>query len=123
MIWSRNAKPWKKAETERADRMAEEIGCIFCWLDEGHRGPCDHRHHIKEGNVRMGHWYTLPCCERHHNDCHNGTFGHAVQIDRWLKVQHALDLSDELPLSKIYKPEKALSEALESQQQSENRNG
>jgi hypothetical protein len=101
VIWSRNAKPWTKAESTRADRMALEIGCIFCWLDRGERGPCDHRHHIISGNKRMGHWYTLPCCEDDHAKCHDGTYSHAVQIDRWLKVQHALDLSDELPRSKI----------------------
>lgn len=101
MIWHANAKPWTKAEKARADRMAAEIGCIFCWLEDGQRGPCDHRHHIISGNKRIGHWYTLPCCTRHHGDCHNGTFNHAKQIDTWLKVQHALDLSDELPKSKI----------------------
>lgn len=101
MIWHRHAKPWKKAELARAERMAVEIGCIYCWLEEGHRGPCDHRHHIKNGNKRMGHWYTLPVCERHHNDCHNGTYSHANQIDKWLKVQHALKLPDDLPKSKI----------------------
>ncbi len=111
MIWHRNAERWTTAEKARADRMAEEIGCIFCWLDKGERGPCDVRHHIISGNKRMGHWYTLPCCERHHTDCHNGTFIHAVQIDRWLKVQHLLSLSDELPKSKIFKRESLLSEA------------
>lgn len=111
MIWHRNAKPWTKAETARADRMAQDIGCIFCWLDEGHRGPCEHRHHIKCGNKRMGHWYTLPCCEKHHNDCHNGTYNHATQIDRWLKVQHALGLDDALPPSKIMPRRGPVSEA------------
>lgn len=103
MIMHRNAKPWTKAEKARAERMALEIGCVYCWLERGHRGPCDHRHHIKEGNKRMGHWYTLPVCEDDHQKCHNGTYGHADQIDKWLKVQHALGLSDELPVSKIYK--------------------
>ena len=111
VIWHRKAKRWNKAELDRADRMAIEIGCIYCWLEEGHRGPCEHRHHIKEGNVRMGHWFTLPCCNRHHADCHNGTYGHADQIDKWLKVQHALNLSDELPPSKIYKRREVLTEA------------
>ena len=111
MIWHANQKPWTKAEKARAARMALEIGCIFCWLDEGERVPCDHRHHIISGNKRMGHWFTLPCCTRHHADCHNGTFSHAVQIDRWLKTQHALKLSDELPKSKIFKREAPPSEA------------
>jgi hypothetical protein len=101
VIWHRKAKRWTAAESDRANRMTVEIGCIFCWLDEGQRGTCDHRHHIISGNKRMGHWYTLPCCARHHRDCHNGTFSHAVQIDRWLKVQHILNLDDALPSSKI----------------------
>ena len=103
MIMHRNSKPWTKAETARAARMAEEIGCIYCWLETGHRGPCDVRHHIISGNKRMGHWYTLPCCEKHHADCHNGTFNRPNQLDTWLKVQHALNLSDEFPASKVFK--------------------
>jgi hypothetical protein len=100
VIWSRNTKPWTKAEKARADRMAVEIGCAFCWL-EGNRRNCDHRHHIIDGNKRMGHWYTLPVCEDDHVKCHNGTYSHLVQIHTWLKVQHAMNLSDELPPSKI----------------------
>lgn len=111
MIWSRNAKPWTKAETARADRMAEEIGCIFCGL-MGDKGRCDVRHHIIDGNKRMGHWFTLPVCEKHHGHCHDGMFGHATQIDTWLKVQHMLDLSDELPSSKIFKRRSPQTEAL-----------
>jgi len=110
VIWSRNQKPWTKAERARATRMADVIGCIFCGL-KGDKGPCDVRHHIISGNKRMGHWYTLPCCNPHHADCHNGTFSHAVQIDRWLKVQHILELSDELPKSKIFKRQYPLTEA------------
>lgn len=101
MIAHKNAVPWTKDEKARAERMAVEIGCIFCWLEQGRRGPCENRHHIISGNKRMGHWYTLPVCVRHHADCHNGTFNHAKQIDTWLKVQHALGLNDELPKSKI----------------------
>ena len=110
MIWHANAKPWTKAELARAERMAEEIGCIFCGLN-GYIGPCDVRHHIISGNKRMGHWFTLPVCEPHHNDCHNGTFSHARQIDAWLKTQHALNMSDELPRSKIFKRSDLLAEA------------
>jgi len=105
MIWSRNQKPWTKAELARAERMAEEIGCIFCGLN-GDMGPCAVRHHIIDGNKRMGHWYTLPVCEDDHVKCHNGTYSHAVQIDTWLKVQHLLKLSDELPPSKLPKRDK-----------------
>lgn len=102
MIWHRNAKPWTTAEKERADRMAAEIGCVYCVL-RGDKGYCAHRHHIKRGNKRMGHWFTLPVCEADHRACHDGTYDHADQIDKWLKVQHMLNLSDELPKSKIFK--------------------
>lgn len=105
MIWHRKAKPWTTAETARADRMAEEIGCIFCWLEEGRRGQCNHRHHIISGNKRMGHWWTLPLCEHHHSDCHNGVFNHARQIHAWVIVQQRLELSDDLPKSKVFKRE------------------
>jgi hypothetical protein len=110
MIWHANAKPWTKDDLARADRMAEEIGCIFCALMNA-KGRCDHRHHVKRGTTRMGHWYTLPLCEKHHTDCHNGTIKHARQLHAWIKVQHMLKLSDELPPSKIFKRREALSEA------------
>lgn len=110
MIWHRKAKPWTKAEKARADRMALEIGCIFCALGDI-KSRCDHRHHIKSGNKRMGHWYTLPLCEAHHSQCHSGTIRNAEQMDAWFKVQHILGLSDELPKSKIYKRESLLPEA------------
>ena len=119
MIWHRNAKPWTKAEKARAERMAIEIGCVYCWLERCERRNCDHRHHIIDGNKRMGHWFTLPVCEDDHRKCHDGTYSHANQIDTWPKVQHALGLSDELPKSKIFRRE-LLSEAQKTLQQSEN---
>jgi hypothetical protein len=109
VIWHANAKPWTKRETARADRMAEVIGCIFCALSDI-KARCDHRHHIKRGNKRLGHWYTLPLCEAHHSQCHSGTIHNAEQLDAWVKVQHILKLSDELPKSKIV-PRRLLSEA------------
>jgi hypothetical protein len=99
---SRNAKPWTKAERSRADRMAALIGCVICWLEEGGPGPCENRHHIKSGNKRMGHWFTIPVCKRHHGNCHDGTFNHDRQIHFWIIVQQRLELSEELPASKIF---------------------
>jgi hypothetical protein len=110
VIWHANAKSWTKAETARADRMAEEIGCIFCALSDI-KARCDHRHHVKRGTTRMGHWYTLPLCEAHHSQCHSGTIRNAEQLDAWVKVQHILGLSDELPASKIVKRPEAHTEA------------
>lgn len=99
MIWRKDA--WTKAEKARAERL-KEVGCIVCWLSDGLRRPCENIHHIKSGNKRMGHWYTLPVCLSDHARMHDGTYSHDVQIDYWLKVQHALELDDELPKSKIF---------------------
>jgi hypothetical protein len=103
MIWHKNAKPWTKDETARLERMRLEIGCIVTWLEEGMRASMECAHHIISGNKRMGHWYTLPLTEANHARMHDGTFSHAEQIEMWLKVQHALGLSDELPRSKIFR--------------------
>jgi hypothetical protein len=113
LIWHVNAKPWTKAEKARGDRMATEIGCIFCALSDI-KSRCDERHHVKRGNKRMGHWFTLPLCEAHHSQCHSGTIRNAEQLDAWIKVQHILGLSDELPASKIVKRRELQTEAQRS---------
>jgi hypothetical protein len=101
VIWHKNAKPWTKAEKARLERMRVEIGCIVTWLEDGVRRPMECTHHIISGNKRMGHMFTLPLTEANHARMHDGTFSHAEQIEMWLKVQHALGLSDELPVSKV----------------------
>lgn len=93
--------------------MAAEIGCIFCALMD-RKVNCDHRHHVKRGNMRMGHWYTLPLCAACHAKCHNGTIKNAEQLDAWVKVQHILSLSDEPLQSKIFKRAIPLTEAEQS---------
>lgn len=102
MIWHKNAKPWTKAETVRCERM-KPLGCIHCWLNFSTKVPCAEVHHIKSGNKRMGHWFTLPLCLACHKAVDTGAFKHAEQIDRWVKLQHILGLSDELPASKIFR--------------------
>lgn len=110
------APPPNKAERERITRMKAEIGCICCILSLGIRSRCDEVHHIISGNKRMGHWYTLPLCRQHHQGGEAGiqwtsvaqgskafTRAHGTQIDLWLKIQHMLNLPDDLPPSKIFK--------------------
>ena len=52
-----------KAEREWMDR-AREYGCVAC-LQDGHQSPAS-VHHIVQGNRRLGHLFTLPLCEMHH---------------------------------------------------------
>jgi hypothetical protein len=109
-----NAKPWTKAEKARAERMKEIIGCICCWLAFGRRSPCQEIDHLISGNKRMGHWYSIPLCRKHHQGKGLGGLWtsvadgskafaavHGSRIDLWLKVQHILKLSDDLPPTKI----------------------
>src|ERR1700743_2483675 len=109
---SSTGKP-TQPEAERMARL-KEIGCICCQLQFGHQ-PCHNFevHHIVSGNRRLGHWYTLPLCRRHHQgrlltgpwtSIAQGSKAfakvHGPELDLWLKVQHILGLSDELPPSK-----------------------
>lgn len=114
MNYSRKEK-WTKEERDRADRMVREIGCICCWLAFGKKSLFAERDHLLSGGKRMGHWYTIPLCFKHHRVRNQGglwtsvadgskafTRVHGSRIDLWLKVQHALGLSDELPSTKVY---------------------
>jgi hypothetical protein len=53
-----------KAEKERIDRMMK-LGCAAC-ASIGIVHIAQECHHILSGNIRMGHWYTLPLCRGHH---------------------------------------------------------
>lgn len=101
-----------KAERERLNRLSD-IGCICCLLSFGDKNPIYEVHHIVQ-TKRLGHWYTLPLCVRHHRIRYQGGLWtsiadgskafqkyHGTELDLWLKVQHMLNLSDELPASKI----------------------
>lgn len=44
---------------------AQASGCIVCWLQYGFKAVAE-IHHIKEGDRRMGHLFTLPLCGPHH---------------------------------------------------------
>lgn len=101
-----------KPEVERIKRLVLEVGCICCLLRFGVYNGHVEIHHIVRGNRRLGHWYTLPLCTAHHRAKGEGpmtsiangskafTAMHGTELDLWLKVQHMLKLSDELPTSK-----------------------
>ena len=101
-------------EARRINRMKAEIGCICCLLRTGVPNYHVEVHHIVRGNKRLGHWYTLPLCRGHHRI--KGVGGiftsiadgrkafnkiHGTELDLWLKCQHMLELSDELPATKV----------------------
>lgn len=44
---------------------AQASGCIVCWLQFGVMAPAE-IHHLKSGDRRMGHLFTIPLCEAHH---------------------------------------------------------
>jgi hypothetical protein len=117
------ARPANKAEKARYVRLKDEIGCVCCLLAFNRQAKCEEIHHIVKGNKRMGHWYTLPLCRDHHQgravaglwtSIAQGSKAfaavHGTEIDLWFKVQHMLNLSDELPKSKIV-PRRLLTEA------------
>lgn len=102
-----------KAERERWARF-EEIGCICCLLSFGQKQPRYEVHHLLQGGRRLGHLYSIPLCETHHrgrsisglwtsiaqgSKAFNAV--HGSQWDLWVKTQHILQLSDELPASKL----------------------
>ena len=54
-----------KYERMRIEAMMR-LGCVFCavlGVVNAHQLEC---HHIVDGNRRLGHWYSLPCCAGHH---------------------------------------------------------
>lgn len=87
---------------------------MCCLLSFGIAEPKFEVHHMLQGNRRLGHWYTLPLCELHHRgrslagswtSIAQGSKAfskvHGTELDLWTKCQHMLNLSDELPTSKI----------------------
>lgn len=105
----------KPTKAERARfAMFQGLGCICCLLRFGTTNLSYEVHHIMRGGRRLGHWYSLPLCERHHRTRYQRgawtsiadgskafSLIHGTELDLWLKVQHILKLSDELPRSKI----------------------
>jgi hypothetical protein len=61
---SKHAKAATKAEKERFVKI-KESGCLCCHIDGNKHVPCD-CHHLKAGNMRRGHAYTIGLCLWHH---------------------------------------------------------
>lgn len=53
-----------KMERERVARMMQ-LGCCAC-AQVGIAHIAQENHHILDGNIKMGDWYTLPLCRGHH---------------------------------------------------------
>lgn len=113
-MMSKNMPRATASEARRINRMKAEIGCVCCLLRTGVPNYHVEVHHIVRGNKRLGHWYTLPLCRSHHRI--RGVGGiftsiadgskafrqiHGTELDLWLKVQHMLELNDELPATKV----------------------
>lgn len=94
--------------------MKTEIGCVCCSLCGLKSTTHLEIHHILIGGKKASHWYTLCLCWMHHQgrsisglwtSIAQGSKAfskvHGSQWDLWLKTQHALDLPDELPPSKL----------------------
>jgi hypothetical protein len=135
MIWHAGYIRATKAEKRRIDAMLT-LGCAACVQEpEGwpHARPCCQ--HILEGNVRMGHQYTIPLCAGHHQGIWTRAQRHYIdasapeeravalsdgskpfterygtQREIWGATQIMLNLPDVWPESKIFKRD-ALTEA------------
>lgn len=103
-----------RAESNRIERMKTEIGCIACRLSGLETVTHLEVHHIKDGDRRLSHWFTLSLCWMHHQNRSiaglwtsiaqgSKAFAevHGSQWDLWLKTQHILELDDTLPASKL----------------------
>lgn len=118
MIWHRGAVQATSAELARND-LIRELGCMCCALKGDVSKKKVEIHHIKSGNRRMGHLYTIPLCAAHHRGergdksatepyVHGGMkafrerWGY-TDLQLWQKLQVMLGLDDSLPQSKIFK--------------------
>lgn len=118
MIWHRNAVRATSAELARND-LIRTMHCMCCALKGDLSKKRVELHHIKSGNKRMGHLYTIPLCTAHHrgNRGTRQTLGPAVHdgmkafvaeygytdLQLWQKLQVMLGQDDSLPPSKIFK--------------------
>lgn len=136
MIWHRNAVRATPFELERNDKL-RQMHCMCCAIDGDLSRKKIEIHHIKSGNKRMGHLYTIPLCAAHHRG-ERGAPGTAeiswhgsgskefvkrwgyTDLQLWQKLQVMLGLDDSLPPTKIFKRQVPLPEASITLQQSEN---
>lgn len=112
------------ADFARMD-LLREMHCMACAIKGDFKKQKVEIHHLKRGNKRMGHLYTIPLCNAHHQGNRGSTepavhrgmkaFRAAFGYDDWglwQKLQVMLGLDDSLPPSKIYKRPASQTEAL-----------
>lgn len=116
MIWHRNAVQATPQELARND-LLRGMHCMCCALKGDFTKKAIELHHIKQGNNRLGHLYTIPLCRAHHRGqrgekgakgayVHGGMkafrkeFGYD-DLQLWQKLQVAMGLDDSLPTTKI----------------------
>lgn len=116
MIWHRHAIRATPEELARND-LIRQMHCMCCALKGDLSKKKVDIHHLKSGNKRMGHLYTIPLCPAHHRGqrgakdaqepyVHGGMKAfraHWGYDDRqlWQKLQVMLGMDDSLPVSKI----------------------
>lgn len=64
MSFGSRSLPAPTAEQKRRWELAWKSGCVVSL-----RGDCGghlEQHHLKSGNLRMGHWWTVCLCQSHH---------------------------------------------------------
>lgn len=64
MSFGSRSLPKASPEQVRRWELARAAGCVVSL-----RGGCGgnlEQHHLKSGNLRMGHWWTVCLCQNHH---------------------------------------------------------
>ena len=86
-----------KADIARFDAF-QRIGCIACRLLGHYSVP--EVHHLKSGNRRRGHQFTVPLCPAHHRQVGWNEAMHGPSLARSPRKFHAMFGTDEELLSK-----------------------
>jgi Recombination enhancement, RecA-dependent nuclease len=110
-----------KLEAERIDKMMQ-LGCAACaflGVPNLVNAEC---HHLLDGNIRLGHWFTIPLCSGHHRSVWTNeqlewlsteqrvsiadgrkafTRIYPTEWQLWDRVQFVMRLDDSRPVSKL----------------------
>lgn len=70
MSFGSRSLPPATPEQIRRWELIREKGCVCCRM-HGYMGGVE-IHHLKSGNLRMGHWYTVGLCGFHHRGIGDG---------------------------------------------------
>jgi len=88
-----------KASSEEREHMArvKRLPCCVC-LPEEQSSPTE-VHHITEGSRRLGDFYVLPLCRKHHENVHLLRNGATRQL--WAELNKTLGVNRSWPQTKI----------------------